>query len=137
MRASATAAAPPAPAGIDIPRLARATKAEGDPAAPVSGIDPSLGIEIAGLVAQDLQAYPRRLTAAGKPVDDGLKTWQRIRSTPIGPRQIPLDRLAHDHPRFDPIRSIDAITRVLHHAAAHRAELAAALADLDAALEVR
>jgi len=135
-----TTMTPPAPAGntLDIRRLARVVPGlEIDPRAILAGLSDTEAAEVAGAVVADLAAFPWPPTASGALRDESGACWHRVRGTLVGAKRERFDWFVRQFPKSDPHRSIRDIATVLHHAAAHRAELAGALADLDAALEVR
>jgi hypothetical protein len=132
------AARPPTPVsavpGLDIQRLARITHYEGATAV-LAGLDTAEVQEVAAVIVADLHQHPWTRRPDGRLEDGSVATWGRIRSTPIGPRRVPLDRVLYARPKFTLHGAIRQVVDVLEHARAHRAELAAALHDLDAALE--
>lgn len=123
-------ASSPAPA-VHLRRLAKATDFEGDPRTLLRGLDDDEADLVAAAIVRDVQAHPWPVDGSGRLQDQTNAVWPRIRSVVINTRGERLEQAAR-RPHFTTHRLILDVVLCLAHATARRAELEAALADLDA-----
>jgi hypothetical protein len=123
------------PAAIDIRRLARLTGAEAAPGTILRGLDDAEASIVTRAIAADLVAHPWPVDGAGRLQDSSEAMWGRIRGTVLNARGERFEQ-ATRRPHYSTHRHLLDVVLCLRHAAAARAELEAALADLDDLLAV-